>query len=159
LVTGFLWFVFLSPEEVWIASVYRLVFLVFGGFMIFMAGIWWLVREVTEIDDALLYWFVSGGEPYIFSADKRREHFEFKSRLSLVFGVPFLLVGIFVPDSILIDFGILGVGAAAFSGIFLRLMFVADAADKSEEEDHAEEREQAEIEKILLDEEHGRLRD
>jgi len=69
------------------------------------------------------------------------------------------LTGIHVPDDILIQFDILGVGAVAVSELILRLLFVADAADKNGEEEREEGREQAEIEKILLDEEHGRLRD
>lgn len=111
------------------------------------------------MDDTLIYWLVSGGDPYIFDADKRREHFTFKSWLSIAFGVPFILTGILIPDDILVQFGILGVGAVAVSGLILRLMFVADAADKNEEEEREEGSEQAEIEKILLDEEYGRLRD
>lgn len=31
------------------------------------------------MDDTLLYWLVSDGEPYIFDDDKRREHFTFNS--------------------------------------------------------------------------------
>ncbi|TET65463.1 hypothetical protein E3J49_01715 [Candidatus Bathyarchaeota archaeon] len=69
------------------------------------------------------------------------------------------MTGIHVPDDILIQFDILGVGAVAVSELILRLLFVADAADKNGEEEREEGREQAEIEKILLDEEHGRLRD
>ena len=124
-----------------------------------MAFVWWLIRGIVEMDDTLIYWLVSGGDPYIFDADKRREHFTFKSWLSIAFGVPFILTGILIPDDILVQFGILGVGAVAVSGLILRLMFVADAADKNEEEEREEGREQAEIEKILLDEEYGRLRD
>ena len=66
--------------------------------------------------------------------------------------------GILVPDDILIQFDILGVGAVAVSELILRLLFVVDAANRNEEEEH-EEGEQAEIEKMLLDEEQGRLRD
>jgi len=149
----------ISPEELWLSSTYRFVFIVFGGFLLLMAFVWWLIRGIVEIDDTLLYWFVSGGDPYIFDADKRSEHFTFKSWLSIAFGVPFILTGILVPDDILVQFGILGVGAVAVSGLILRLLFVADAADKNKEEEHGEEGEQAEIEKMLLDEEQGRLRD
>ena len=66
--------------------------------------------------------------------------------------------GILVPDDILIQFDILGVGAVAVSELILRLLFVVDAANKNEEEEH-EEREQTKIKEMLLDEEQGRLRD
>jgi len=44
-----------------------------------LALVWWFIRGIVKMDDTLLYWLVSDGEPYIFDADKRREHFTFNS--------------------------------------------------------------------------------
>jgi len=138
------------------ASVFQFLVLMFGGIYCVIAGVSWFLREAAELEDTVIYWLVSGREPYIGDADKRREHMEFKSKMSLALGIPLLLIGALTPASIFAEFGPVIAVPAILSLIFLHLIFIGDAADKSEEDRVSEE---VETEKLLSDEESGRLHD
>jgi len=67
----------LSASETFEASVFRLIFFLFAGILIFLGVTSWFLRETAEGADTFTYWLIAGREPYIEDDDKRREHFEF----------------------------------------------------------------------------------
>jgi hypothetical protein len=136
------------------------MFVLFGGFCVLMSLIDWFLRDFAETEDSVIYWLVASREPYIPNDEKRHQHFEFKGVMMLAFGIPFLLGGVLVslvPPSLALEYGVLGGLAMALSALLLHLVFVADAAEKSREED--DDAEEAQTERLLEDEDHGRLRD
>lgn len=148
----------MSASTAFDASVIRFLLIVFGGLYVAMGVAFWLLRELAETEDTLVYWLIAGREPYILADDQRHEHFVFKSKLTLALGIPLLSIAastILVSDGAVLEYSPLLALAMGLSFLILHLMFVADAEDRNTRNRDTE----VKTEKILEDEDQGKLTD
>jgi len=135
----------------------RLMLLAIGGFWIFAGFLIWLLKGMIEDGGTFIFWLVLNN-PYITSAEGRLEHAIFVSKMLLLFGIPTILVVIFLPNPILQEWGGLGVLYFVLGTLFLKLVFMADAQDR--EARHSRKgMDEGEAERIRKQEEEGKLRD
>jgi hypothetical protein len=134
----------------------RLGILAFGGFWLFMSFLIWKLKGTIEEGDTFIFWTVLNN-PYITSAEGRYEHAIFVSKMLLLFGIPTFTIALFLPNTVLEEWGSAGVLFCFFGTVFLKLVFMADAKDR--EARHGREgMDEGETEKIRKLEEEGKLR-
>jgi len=68
-----------------------------------------------------------------------------------------LLLSILLPDDYILASSVFVTLAMVLAVLFMHLMFVSDAVEKTHEDDSAAD--EVETEKLLEDEDHGRLKD
>jgi len=134
----------------------RLAILAFGGFCLFMGYLIWKLKETIEEGDTFIFWRVLNN-PYITSAQGRYEDAIFVSKIFLLFGIPTFTIALFLPNTILEEWGPAGVLFCFFGAVFMRIVFIADAKDR--EARHGRKGiDEGEAERIRKLEEEGKLR-